>query len=127
MDKIPVAFPPLAATGLMTRQAIFISHANPEDNAFTLWLGGRLSAAGYEVWADILKLRGGQDWQRRLEAALRDRACKLLMVGTPCGVDKQGLRNEIQIMASHAPETASPIPSITCAACNCGINPTQFP
>lgn len=81
----------------MTRQAIFISHANPDDNAFTLWLGGRLSAAGYEVWADILKLRGGHDWQRRLEDALRHRACKMLLVGTPSGVDKQGVRNEIQI------------------------------
>jgi hypothetical protein len=81
----------------MTRQAIFISHANPEDNSFTLWLGARLSAAGYEVWADLLKLRGGHDWQRRLEEALRQRAYKVLMVGTPQGVDKQGVRNEIQI------------------------------
>src|SRR5690554_2087799 len=81
----------------MKRRAIFISHANPEDNPFTLWLGGRLSAAGYEVWADILRLRGGQDWQRRLEDALRNRACKVLIVGTPHGIDKQGVRNEIQI------------------------------
>ena len=43
------------------RDAIFISHANPEDNAFTVWLGARLTAAGYEVWADVLRLRGGQD------------------------------------------------------------------
>ena len=52
-----------------TRDAIFISHANPEDNAFTVWLGSRLTAAGYEVWADVLRLRGGQDWQRLLEDA----------------------------------------------------------
>ena len=25
------------------RDAIFISHANPEDNAFTVWLGARLT------------------------------------------------------------------------------------
>ena len=42
----------------MDREALFVSHANPEDNAFTLWLGSRLSAAGYEVWADVLRLRG---------------------------------------------------------------------
>ena len=29
-----------------TRDAIFISHANPEDNVFTVWLGARLTAAG---------------------------------------------------------------------------------
>ena len=45
----------------LTRDAIFISHANPEDNAFPVWLGARLTAAGYEVWANVLQLRGGQD------------------------------------------------------------------
>jgi len=55
------------------RQALFISHASPEDNAFTIWLGAKLAAAGYEVWADILRLTGGDDWQRKLEDALRNR------------------------------------------------------
>ncbi len=81
----------------VSRDAIFISHANPEDNVFTVWLGARLTAAGYEVWADVLRLRGGQDWQRRLEDALRNKACKVLLVGTEDGVQKQGVRNEIQI------------------------------
>ena len=81
----------------MTRKALFISHANPEDNAFALWLGSRLSAAGYEVWADLLRLRGGHDWQRRLEGELRNNACKVLFVGTQEAVQKQGVRNEIQI------------------------------
>ena len=81
----------------LTRDAIFISHANPEDNDFTVWLGARLTAAGYEVWADVLRLRGGQDWQRLLEDALRNKACKVLLVGTEHGVRKQGVRNEIQI------------------------------
>jgi TIR domain len=53
------------------RQALFISHASPEDNAFTIWLGAKLAAAGYEVWADVLRLTGGDDWQRKLEDALR--------------------------------------------------------
>lgn len=81
----------------VNRQALFVSHANPENNAFTLWLGSRLSAAGYEVWADVLRLRGGQDWQRLLEHALRNKAFKVLFVGTRQGVQKQGVRNEIQI------------------------------
>jgi hypothetical protein len=54
------------------RPAIFISHASPEDNAFTLWLGAKLAALGYEVCADVLRLRGGDDWQRKLEHALRN-------------------------------------------------------
>lgn len=88
--------------GGQPRSAIFISHANPEDNEFTLWLGAHLSAAGYEVWADVLKLRGGEDWARKLEKALRERASKVLLVGTPWGVEKQGVRNEIQIATEAA-------------------------
>lgn len=39
----------------------------PDDNAFTVWLGAKRAALGYEVWADVLRLRGGGDWQRKLE------------------------------------------------------------
>jgi hypothetical protein len=81
------------------RQALFISHATPEDNAFTLWLGAKLAALGYEVFADILRLRGGDDWERVLESAIRDKTAKFLLVATPQGVQKQGVRNEITIAA----------------------------
>lgn len=84
------------------REAIFISHAAPEDNAFTIWLGAKLSALGYEVWADVLRLKGGADWQRKLEHALRHRACKMLLVANPNAVQKQGVRNEIQIASDVA-------------------------
>jgi len=88
------------------RQALFISHASPEDNAFTIWLGAKLAAAGYEVWADVLRLTGGDDWQRKLEDALRNRTCKVLLVANQKSVDKQGVRNEIQI-ASDVAKTIS--------------------
>ena len=68
------------------RRAIFISHANPEDNAFTIWLGAKLSVAGYEVWADVLRLRGGFDWQRILEDAIRNRVFKVLLVANEYSV-----------------------------------------
>lgn len=84
------------------RRALFISHATPADNEFTIWLGSHLSGAGYEVWADVLKIRGGEDWAKKLEHALRERACKVLLVGTPSGVTKQGVRNEIQIASEVA-------------------------
>ena len=60
-------------------------------------VGRRLSAAGYTVWADILNLWGGEDWQRGLEDAIRKKAFKVLVVCTSEGVTKQGVRNEIQI------------------------------
>ena len=87
---------------MQPRPAIFVSHANPEDNDFAIWLGSHLSAAGYEVWADVLKLRGGEDWARKLEKALRERAFKMLLVGTPWCVKKDGVRNELQIATEVA-------------------------
>lgn len=57
---------------------------------------------GYEVWADVFRLKGGDDWQRKLENALRHRAYKMLLVANPRAVDKQGVRNEIQIASDVA-------------------------
>lgn len=86
------------------RAAVFISHANPEDNRFTIWLGAKLASMGYEVWADVMRLRGGDDWQRKLENALRVRALKVLLVANPVSVEKQGVRNEVQIASEVAKE-----------------------
>lgn len=84
------------------RRGLFISHATPEDNHFVRWLGAKLTAMGYEVWADVMCLNGGDDWSRKLEDALRNRAAKVLLVCTPSGLDKQGVRNEIQMASDTA-------------------------
>jgi hypothetical protein len=84
------------------RNALFISHATPEDNHFVRWLGAKLTAMGYEVWADVMRLSGGDDWSRKLEEALRKRSAKMLLVCTPTGLEKQGVRNEIQIASDLA-------------------------
>jgi hypothetical protein len=84
------------------RDSVFISHATPEDNAFTLWLGGRLTALGYQVFADVLRLKGGDDWERVLEDAIRNKTKRFLLVGTPGGVQKQGVRNEITLAIETA-------------------------
>src|SRR4051794_34608644 len=88
------------------RNAIFISHATPEDNNFVRWLGAKLTAMGYEVWADVMRFHGGIDWARELESALRHRARKVLVVCTPVGLEKQGVRNEIEIATDLARKLA---------------------
>jgi len=90
------------------RTAIFISHATPEDNAFVRWLGAKLSALGYEVWADLFALHGGSDWSRKLEDALRNRALKMLLVCTPDGLEKQGVRNEVEIATAVSKSISDP-------------------
>jgi hypothetical protein len=79
------------------RQGIFLSHATPGDNAFVIWLGGKLSALGYDVWADVFRLKGGDDWERILEDAIRNKAAKVLVAANPESVARQGVRNEIKI------------------------------
>ena len=64
--------------------------------------GRKLTALGYEVFADVLRLKGGDDWERILETAIRDKAAKFLLVATPHGVQKQGVRNEITIATETA-------------------------
>ena len=49
----------------------FTSHAALEDNALTLWLGAKLTALGYEVWADLLRLRGWRGVRLRFENVQR--------------------------------------------------------
>jgi hypothetical protein len=53
------------------RRVIFLNHANPEDNAFVLWLGARLTAAGYTVWSDLLQLVGGERFWKDINEAIR--------------------------------------------------------
>lgn len=36
-------------------------HHSDEDRDFTVWLGAQLSAAGYDVWTDISRLKGGDE------------------------------------------------------------------
>ena len=57
---------------------------------------------GYEVWADVLGFKGGDDRPRKLEHALRHRTCKMLLVANPHAADTQGVRNKIQIASDVA-------------------------
>ena len=74
---------------VLARDAIFFSHAYPEDNAFTVWLGARLTADRYEVEPDVLTPRGHRDRQRLAKDALRNKACRVLVVGTDPGVQNK--------------------------------------
>lgn len=78
----------------MTRQSIFISHATPEDNGFVRWLGARLELAGYSVWHDLGRLKGGDLFWDKIEAAIRNESFRFLAVVSTVAVDKQGVKDE---------------------------------
>lgn len=86
----------------VSRRVVFINHANPEDNAFVLWLGARLTAAGYSVWSDLLQLTGGERFWTDINDAIRHHTAIFLPVLSNASIDpaKEGVHNEIAIATS---------------------------
>ena len=93
------------------RNKIFISHATPEDNEFTVWLASRLLLLGYEVWIDRKGLLGGEKFWQDIDQVIRSQAIKFLMVysnnicysGEP-GKLKDGVYKEYSLAESISKE-----------------------
>ena len=61
------------------RDHLFISYAT-EDWPFVEWLALRLTAEGYKVWCDRIKLLGGESYPRDIDAAIKWRTFRFLTV-----------------------------------------------
>ena len=79
------------------RDTILLSHANPEDNEFTLWLALQLANEGYKVWCDLTKLLGGEVFWDDIEAVLRQSAVKVLYVLSRSSNAKDGPLRELHL------------------------------
>lgn len=62
------------------RKVLFICHANPEDNNFTIWLASRLQLMGYTVWCDLKGLIGGEKQWEVIDNIIRSESVKFLLV-----------------------------------------------
>jgi hypothetical protein len=89
------------------RDTIFISHATPEDNDFTIWLASRLELSGYKVWIDKEGLLGGEKFWEEIDNVIRNLAQKVILVYSEniCynrepGKLKDGINNEIELSKS---------------------------
>jgi hypothetical protein len=82
---------------MSSRDTIVVSHANPEDNAFALWLSLKLTSVGYRVWSDVTNLRGGEDFWRDIEPVIRDRSAKLIYVLSRSSNHKEGALRELRV------------------------------
>lgn len=80
-----------------SRNIVFLSHANPEDNVLTLWLGTRLAAAGYSVWSDVTKLIGGEIFWDDIEDAIRSHSVKVISLVSKAAVHKKGFKDEFSL------------------------------
>ena len=74
---------------------VFISHANPEDNDFALWLALQLANEGYRVWCDLTKLLGGEVFWDNIEEVIKARAAKVLYVLSRTSNAKDGPLKEL--------------------------------
>lgn len=75
------------------RDTLFISHATPEDNNFSLWLASRLRLLGYKVWLDKDNLLGGESFWGEIDQVIRNQAIKFLLVysNNICHLDQPGV------------------------------------
>lgn len=80
------------------RDTIFISHATPEDNEFTVWLASRLELLGYKVWIDKKELLGGETFWETIESTIKINAVKFLLVYSKniCYPDSEEIKGGIQ-------------------------------
>jgi len=90
----------------MIRKTIFISHATPEDNEFSIWIASRLEMLGYNTWIDKEGLLGGERFWPTIQKAIEN-SIKVLFVYsknivTKDGILKQGIENEIEYAKSIA-------------------------
>lgn len=84
------------------RDTLLLSHANPEDNEFTLWLALQLASEGYRVWCDLTKLLGGEVFWNDIEGVIRDRAVKVIYVLSRSSNAKDGPLRELHLAQSLA-------------------------
>lgn len=85
------------------RDTVFITHAAPQDNEFALWLSSKLAMAGYRVWVDQRRLRGGEDSWDEIDRVLRHEAVKQIVVFTKY-TGKAGVKKELaigEVMKAH--------------------------
>lgn len=86
----------MATAAASTRTTVFVTHAAPDDNEFALWVSSKLAIAGYRVWIDRRRLRGGADFWDEIDRVLRHEAVKQVVVFSK-NVSKLGVKKELAI------------------------------
>lgn len=72
----------------MAKDTLFISHAQPEDNYFCIWLASKLRLIGYKVWLELDDLSGGNSFTPKIEAVIRNDTVMSLVVLSNAYLDK---------------------------------------
>ena len=84
------------------RDILFLSHANPDDNEFTLWLALQLVREGYKVWCDLTGLLGGETTWMDINKLIRERSVKFVCVVSRSSNERIGVLKELQLAENTA-------------------------
>ncbi|MGY4601152.1 hypothetical protein ACVWXL_008898 [Bradyrhizobium sp. GM22.5] len=76
---------------------VFISHANPRDNEFAVWLAQQLTLCGYSVWCDVRDLSAGDKFWDDIEDCIRLRSAKFIVVLSRTSQAASGVLDEIDL------------------------------
>ena len=88
---------PLVESSTQVRQLVFISHANPEDNAIAKWFATRLASVGFDVWSDVTRLIGGELFWESIEDVIRERTGAFIALLSKDGHDKPRVLDEVNV------------------------------
>jgi|GEM_PF-439179 len=105
--KVPATSPsagledrPVPAINSGVRRLLFISHANPQDNAAALWFATQLTLMGYDVWCDLKNTHAGEsNFWLKVQKKIEDEAAKFLFILSNNSRDfekKSGIYKEVQ-------------------------------
>lgn len=82
------------------RSLLFISHANPEDNAAASWFATQLTLLGYDVWCDVRNTHAGESgFWLKVQKKIENEAAKFIFILSNASRDferKQGVYKEVQ-------------------------------
>jgi hypothetical protein len=88
---------------------IFISYSTRDGAEAAGQLRQRLEAAGFDIWQDVIGLRGGQDWWSQIDAILRAPSLEhLVLVVSDSALNRPVIREEIRL-ARHQGVQVTPV------------------
>lgn len=85
------------SAGTQSRNVIFISHANPSNNEFAIWISQQLTLCGYSVWCDVQDLAAGDRFWDEIEECIRKKAAKFIVIVSREAQAAAGVLDEIDL------------------------------
>jgi hypothetical protein len=89
-----------AVSNAAPRHLLFISHANPQDNAAAAWFATQLTLMGYEVWCDVKNVHAGESsFWLKIQKKIENETAKFIFILSNTSRDfekKPGVYKEVQ-------------------------------